>query len=517
MPAFRSCASLSDPSIGADLLVVPVAAGRGDLPRDVARIGKGVADAVARALDLGDLGPEEGARLVLHSRGQERFPRCLLIGVGDRSSRSPAAVRRVFAAAAREPLFRRVDRVAVHCGAALGEGADLAQGVAAAVDGLLDGAYRWSASTEKPPTAPGSYVFLADGERDRRRVDEGIENGRIIGQAVSAAKDIANEPANRLSPADLAERAVAAAERAGLRSRVLDVEELERECCSALLTVGAGSSRPPRLVVLEHGVRPRSAPIVLVGKGLVFDTGGLNIKPGDSMGEMKFDKCGAAVVIATVAAAAELGLPVPVVGIVAAAENSISGDAYRPGDVIASRSGRTIEVLNTDAEGRIVLADALDWAVTKYRPAAVIDVATLTGSAFFALGDRSCAVLGSDETLIGRVLQAGARTGERAWQLPLWPEHLEDVKTPNADVRNTGPYGGGAIAGAAFLRAFVGDVPWAHLDVANVSRDRRNPQNGATGFGVRLLLDLLRGWPQQRTRPHAQRQRRPRGKRRRTR
>ncbi|MGQ0723572.1 MAG: leucyl aminopeptidase family protein [Candidatus Eiseniibacteriota bacterium] len=516
MPAFRSHASLSDPSVGADLLVVPVSTARSDLHGTLVRIGKGVADAAVRALDLGDFSPEEGTRIVLHSRGQERFPRCLLLGVGDAASRSPVSVRRAFAAAAREPLFRRVERIAVYCGDALGEGAELVQGTAAAVDGLLDGAYRWSAATEKPPTAPGQYVFLADGERDRRRVDLGIENGRIVGQAVSAAKDIANEPANRLSPAELAERAVAAAERAGLRSRVLDVEELERERCHALLTVGAGSSRPPRLVVLEHGTRRRSAPVVLVGKGLVFDTGGLNIKPGDSMGEMKFDKCGAAVVIATVAAAAELGLSVPVVGIVAAAENSISGDAYRPGDVIPSRSGKTIEVLNTDAEGRIVLADALDWAVTQYRPAAIIDVATLTGSAFFALGDRACAVLGSDDALIGRVLEAGARTGERAWQLPLWAEHLEDVKTPNADVRNTGPFGGGAIAGAAFLRAFVGDVPWAHLDVANVSRDRRNPQNGATGFGVRLLVELLRRWPEQRTRPRSKRQRRPRGKRRRS-
>jgi leucyl aminopeptidase len=213
------------------------------------------------------------------------------------------------------------------------------------------------------------------------------------------------------------------------------------------------------------------------------------------MVDMKYDKCGACVVLGAMEAAAALDLPVPLVGVVPAVENSVSGDSYRPGDVIGSRSGKTIEVLNTDAEGRIVLADALDYAITKYAPQAVVDLATLTGAVYYALGDRACAVLGTDENVIRRVREAGDRAGEPAWPLPLWESYLEDVKTTNADVKNTAAFGAGTIAGASFLRNFTGDTPWAHLDIAGVSRDRRNPKTGATGFGVRLLVEMLEKWP----------------------
>jgi leucyl aminopeptidase len=189
--------------------------------------------------------------------------------------------------------------------------------------------------------------------------------------------------------------------------------------------------------------------------------------------------------------------------VIPAVENSVSGDSYRPGDVIGSRSGRTIEVLNTDAEGRIVLADALDYAITKYSPQAVVDLATLTGAVFYALGDRACAVLGTDADVIRRVREAGDRAGEPAWELPLWEAYLDDVKSSNADVKNTGAWGAGTIAGASFLRAFTGETPWAHLDIAGVSRDRRNPKAGATGFGVRLLVDMLERWPVPRIRKRA--------------
>jgi leucyl aminopeptidase len=479
------------------VLVVPVETAE-DLPARLARLGKGIADAAARALDLGDFKAAPGTQLLFHSRGVERFPRCLLLGLGAPDERSPASVRGAFRSAAQSDALRKAERVAVGCGIAMGTGADLAANVAAAVDGLLDGGYRWTLQSAPPSLMAGSFVFLADSVRDAKRIDEGLHQGGIVGQAVSAARDLANEPANRMSPAQMAKRAQAMAKRTGLRARVLDPAGLAKERCEAILTVGAASSRSPRLIILEHGPKSADPPVVLVGKGLVFDTGGLNIKPGSSMGEMKFDKCGGCVVLGAMQAVAELDLPVRVVGIVPAVENSISGDAYRPGDVIGSRAGKTIEVLNTDAEGRLVLADALDYAVTTYSPRAILDVATLTGAAYHSLGDRACAVLGTDQALVDRVRESGERAGEPAWQLPLWDGYLEDVKTPNADIRNTGAWGGGTIAGAAFLRAFVGDVPWAHLDVANVSRDRRNPSVGATGFGVRLLVDLLQRWPRAR-------------------
>jgi len=500
MPAFLTHSPLTDDAVGADLLVVPVTSEAGTVPGRLTRLGKGITDAVLRALDLGDFDPTGNGTLLVHSRGLERFPRLLLVGLGAPATRTAASVRAAFTAAGKDPVLAGVDSVAVLCDDALGAGAELAANVGSAVDGLAHATYRWSAATVPNGSRPGQFTFLSD-PRTAARVEEGVERGRILASAVSLARDLANEPANRLSPEEFARRAQEAARECGLAAKVLAGPALVREKCEGILTVGAGSSRAPRLIVLEYDPGRGSSgvpPVALVGKGLVFDSGGLNIKPDSSMGEMKFDKCGGSVVIGAMAAIAGLRPPIPVVAIVPAVENSISGDAYRPGDVIGSRSGKTIEVLNTDAEGRIVLADALDYAVTKYAPSAVIDAATLTGAVYYALGDRACAVIGNDETVVNRLQAAAEATGERVWPLPLWDDYRRDVDTPNADVRNTGAYGAGTIAGAAFLERFVRDVPWAHLDIAGVSRDRRDPKVGATGFGVRLLVETILAWPRPR-------------------
>ena len=512
MPVFLAHSPLTDESVGADLLIVPLTSAAGDVPQRLGRLGGGVVDATVRAIDLGDFEPSPGRTLLIHSRGFERFPRILLVGLGAPQHRTPAGVRQVFIAAAGDPVLENVDTVAVLSDSALGSGVELSKNVAAAVDGLAHGTYRWTAATAATRSRPGQFVFLGE-SRVVARIDAGVARGRVLASAVALARDLANEPANRLSPAGLADRARTAAKKVGLTARVLAGAALARERCEGILTVGAGSSREPRLIVLEYepgGTGQGLPPVALVGKGLVFDTGGLNIKPGSSMVEMKFDKCGACVVIGAMNAIAELAPPFPVVAVVPAVENSISGESYRPGDVIGSRSGKTIEVLNTDAEGRIVLADALDYAVTKYSPRAVIDVATLTGAAYYALGDHACPVIGNDDALVERLRTAGEVVGEPAWRLPLWDEYRRDVDTPNADVRNTGKGGAGSIAGAAFLERFVGNVPWAHLDIANVSRDRRNPKVGATGFGVRLLVEALMAWPRPRARAKgARRKKRP--------
>jgi leucyl aminopeptidase len=314
-----------------------------------------------------------------------------------------------------------------------------------------------------------------------------------------------------MSPEDLGKAALLMAKKNGLEAKLLDERELSRENMHALLAVGAGSVRPPRLIVVQYDPGSGEKPIALVGKGIVFDTGGYCIKPIESLTEMKYDKCGACVVLGVMQAIARLRFPIPVVALIPAAENMISGSAYRTGDIVDSRSGKTIEVLNTDAEGRLVLADAIDYAITKFEPQAVIDVATLTGAAYYALGDHSCAVFGSDDGLIARLRDAGERAGERAWPLPLTEDYRTDVTTPHADVRNTSAWGGGAIAGATFLQRFVRGVPWAHLDVASVSRDRRNPSRGATGFGTRLLIETLERWPRARGRRSARARARPSG------
>ncbi len=500
MPAFLTAAPGSPEGSGADLLIVPVPASSENLHRRLESLAPGVARAASRAVDLGDFLAKPGARLFLHSQGFESFPRLLLLGLPAAEDLGPADVRRAFLDAARDPAFERVDTAAVEC-AAFGSGVGLEQRAAAAVDGLLNGGDRWTLATSDRPKTPGRYVFLAGQARARARIESGIARGRAVGDAVRFARELANTPANLCGPKELADAAESLAGGA-VKVRVLEGAALKRARCEAILNVGRGSARPPRLIVAEY--RPKGtaklAPVAIVGKGLVYDTGGLSIKPTGSMVEMKMDKCGGCVALGVLKGAKDLELPVPLAVIVPSVENSISGDAYRPGDIIGSRAGKTIEVLNTDAEGRLALADGLDYAITEFRPRAVLDAATLTGAATHALSDHSCALLGNDDTIAERILRAGEATGERAWRLPLWPEHLRDVETPNADVRNTSAWGGGTIAGAAFLQKFVGDVPWGHLDIANVSRDKRNPRWGATGFGVRLLLETLRTWPRPRAR-----------------
>jgi leucyl aminopeptidase len=343
-------------------------------------------------------------------------------------------------------------------------------------------------------------VLTGQGARTESLVREGLAMGSAIGEAVCIAREIANAPANRMSPEVLAAQARAVGKEAGLAVRVLDEAALDRARCEAILTVGAGSTRPPRLIVLTYDPGTGGAPVAVVGKGLVFDTGGLDIKPSASMIGMKMDKCGAAAVIGAMSALKALDVRVPVVAVVPAVENSISGAAYRPSDVIGTRAGKTVEVLSTDAEGRLVLADAIDWVIEKHRPRAIVDLATLTGAVFYALGDLAAASLGTDSGLLARLRESGERTGDRLWELPLWPEAITDVESTVADVRNTGPYGAGTIAGGAFLRKFVGDLPWAHLDIAGVAWNRRDLKIGATGFGTRLLLDLLARWPSPRGR-----------------
>jgi leucyl aminopeptidase len=282
----------------------------------------------------------------------------------------------------------------------------------------------------------------------------------------------------------------------------MDVAELKRRKMGGILAVGAGSSRPPRMIVLEH--KPKSgkgkkamSTVCLVGKGVTFDSGGISIKPSAGMEEMKHDMSGAAAVVGAMRAVALLDLPLHVVGVIGAAENMPSGTAYRPGDVVRTASGKTIEVLNTDAEGRVVLADALHHARTQFKPEAMVDLATLTGACMVALGPWATGLFGNDDDLVEKIRAAGEECAERAWPLPLFDEHRRAVKSTIADVKNTGGRDAGASTAAAFLDAFVGDTAWCHLDIAGTGwGSAAHPYHvkGGTGVGVRLLLSLLRAW-----------------------
>jgi leucyl aminopeptidase len=300
-----------------------------------------------------------------------------------------------------------------------------------------------------------------------------------------------------MTPKDLANEARESAKGKNIRCTVLDAEKMKEVGMNALLAVARGSDEPPQLIILEYRGGKKSSPVIaLVGKGITFDSGGISIKPSEKMDEMKTDMAGGAAVIATVRAAAELGLPLNLVGIVPATENLPGGRAYKPGDIISSLSGRTIEVVTTDAEGRLILADALAYAA-RFKPAAIIDLATLTGACVVALGEHVIGMMGTDDELKREIREAADLTGERVWELPLWEEYHEQIKGDAADFKNSGGRAGGAITAAAFLSKFTGDTPWVHLDIAGpacVAKDKPYIPKGASGVGVRLLVQFLRNW-----------------------
>jgi leucyl aminopeptidase len=405
----------------------------------------------------------------------------LFFGVGDGS---PSALRRAGAT-----LARRVRGRAKVAACAPSEMAGDA--AAAFAEGLLLGSYGFRA--DGPPKQPGAETIVVQGVPE-----DALERGAAVAQAVALARDLTNTTSFDKSPQWLAEQAEAVAADAGLTVRVRDEGALRGEGFGGILAVGAGSARPPRLIELTYdpGEGARAGHVVLVGKGITFDSGGLSLKSNEGMKTMKTDMAGGAAVIATMGTLRALGVPVKVTGLVAAAENMPSGSAMRPGDVIRHYGGITSEVLNTDAEGRLVLADALAYADDRLAPTAVVDLATLTGAAKVALGLRYAALYATDDDLAAGLLAASETSGEALWRMPLIDEYREAIDSPIADLANIGRGGfnAGSIVAALFLREFAGDHPWAHLDIAGPARatsDDAELSKGATGYGVRLLLRWL--------------------------
>ena len=416
----------------------------------------------------------------------------LLVGIGDGGA---PALRRAGGALGRR--LRGRDRAA----AAVAYDAD-GDGVRAFAEGVVLGSYSFSRrskpgkSGKPPPVGRLDLVVSRPAE-----VGDALTRGVATATAGWLARDLANTPASEKSPAWLAEQAAAVAERAGLGCRVRDEAELAAEGFGGLLAVGMGSPRPPRLIELTYqpaGARSRRRPhVVLVGKGITFDTGGLSLKRREAMIPMKTDMSGGGAVIATMGGLADLGVRARVTGLVAASDNAISGSAQRPGDVISQYGGRTVEVLNTDAEGRLVLADALAYADAQLAPDLVVDIATLTGAASLGLGRRHGALYSADGDLATALLAAGDASGERLWRMPLVDDYRPAFDSDIADLRNIADdpkIGGGSIMAALFLREFVGGRRWAHLDIAGPARadsDEHEVTKGGTGFGARLLLRWL--------------------------
>ncbi len=437
--------------------------------------------------------------MLLHPGSRLPAERILLVGLGKEKGAGLERLRQAAATAACFLQGKRLDNFATDLVALPVKRQSLEDRTQAVVEGVMLAGYRFDRfRTERREELPVPFtrLRLMLGEGDRTTLAErGGERALAICGGVALARDLVNEPGNVKSPEYLAAAARQLASEEGLSCTVLGRSELEREGLGARLGVAQGSVREPRLIVLEYrGGNGDARPIALVGKGVVFDAGGISLKPAEKMDEMKMDMAGGAAVLGTLAAAARLKLPVNLVGVIPAVENLPSGSAIRPGDILTSLSGRTIEVLNTDAEGRLILADALTY-VGRYKPRVVIDLATLTGACIIALGHHATAVLGNHEGLVRQLIRAGERSGERLWQLPLWEDYSGQIKSDIADVKNTGGRPAGTITAAAFLQKFASEFTWAHLDIAGTAWEEKGHHytpKGGTGVGVRLLIQYLR-------------------------
>ncbi len=449
-------------------------------------------------LEPADFAGKAKQSLLLYPRGAVTPRRLLLLGLGQAGAISADGLRQAAALAAQKAQDLKVAAFAM----ALPANTALAPAVVgqAFAEGAELGLYRFLRYKTAPAESADvtqATLFVAG---DVGAAQAGVARGLAVSGGVALARDLANGPGNDITPAALGEMALALGQRYGFKVTVLDKAQLSEQGFHGILAVGQGSAQEPRFIVMEHGSAATDTPTVcLVGKGITFDTGGISIKPAEKMDDMKMDMGGAAAVFGAMQAVGELKLPLHVVGIVCSAENMPSSTAYKPGDIIKTLSGKTIEVLNTDAEGRIVLADGLFYA-QRYNPAAIVDLATLTGAIMVALGPHATGMMGTSQELADRLTAAGEATAERVWQLPLWDEYRDTMKSDIADLKNTGGRYGGAINAAAFLAAFVGDHPWVHLDIAGTAWVERATRpyyaKGATGIGVRLLVELLRGYVQ---------------------
>ena len=433
---------------------------------------------------------------LLHTLGKLPAERLLLVGLGKKSELDDNRLRQAAGSAVQALRGARVASFTM----ALQLLSDDDAALETVCEGALLGSYSFDDYKTKDKEERFGFTGMTLLLPKRAAIKEArtrIWRTEALCRGVTLARNLVSHPGNVATTGYLAEAARGVAERHGLSFRVLERDELQKLGMNALLAVGKGSAEPPRLIVLEYrGSGAKGRPVALVGKGITFDSGGISIKPGAGMEEMKTDMAGAAAVLGTMEAAAALQLPINLVAVIPAAENMPDGMAYKPGDILASMSGLTIEITNTDAEGRLILCDALHFARTEFKPAAMIDLATLTGACVVALGHEASGLMGSDQRLVESLKKAGERCNERLWELPLWDEYGETMKSDIADLRNAGTTrDGGSITAGWFLKQFSGTTRWAHLDIAGTAwSDKSRPcsPKGATGVGVRLLIEYLR-------------------------
>jgi len=422
--------------------------------------------------------------------------RVVFIGAGDEKKLTLQSLRRLASKAARSLEKSGARDISLYLPELNVKGVSVADKVQAVAEGVWLGLYsfeRHMSEKKENKRALRSVTVMVPSRKNLDDAEKAVATARAIAAGTNFARDLGNEPGNVCTPEFLGQQAESLKHKK-LNVTVMDKAAIEKAGFTALLAVNQGSAKEPRFIVLEYnGGKKGQAPVALVGKGLTFDAGGISIKPGQAMDEMKFDMCGAAAVLGIFRAATELDLPVNLLGVIPSTENLLGSAAYKPGDIVKTWKGLTIEVLNTDAEGRIILSDALAYAADK-KPAEIIDFATLTGACVIALGSQASGLMGTGEKVKKGLKAAGDHTYDRVWELPLFEEYQEQIKSKIADIRNIGGREAGTITAACFLSRFVGGIPWAHLDIAGTAWNMNGTDIspvGATGAGVRLVMDYL--------------------------
>ncbi len=455
---------------------------------------------IAELLQTGDFAGKLNQTALVYSGGKIKSKRVVLVGLGQRQKFDLDKIRQAAGTVCKKAKELKIKSFSSQVYGGKLRGFSLQDCSQAMVEGTFLAAYQLTdyRTVDKEDLFEVDHITLVDSERANiPKIQKGAMLGEVFSWGTNLARDLINHPANVMTPTELAQVALGLSKAHKFKCQVLSLPEIKKLKMGALLGVAQGSNHPAKFIILEHIPKAkRGGTVVLVGKGITFDSGGISIKPSEKMEEMKADMSGAAAVLASVSGAARMNLPVHLVGLIPATENLPSGTAQRPGDILTSYSGKTIEVINTDAEGRLILADALSYA-DKFKPKAVLDIATLTGACVVALGHAGAGMMGNDANLKRRVIRASEKSGEKVWELPLWEEYEEQIKSDLADVKNTGGRPAGTITAGLFLKRFVGNYPWVHLDIAGMDLEEKGKPytpKGAIGFGVRLFLQFLRDW-----------------------
>ena len=464
--------------------------------QDGTPIDKALGGSLRELLQSKEFEGKAGEILVYHTQGKVPAKRLFLVGLGKKKDLTLDGIRQGLGHAVKRVRQVKSGSFTALVPSVTPKGHSLIEVAQAMVEGAILGSYQFTAyrSDNGAEKEVGRMTILAQQKSQVRQLTEGIRRGGATAEAAVLVRDLCNHPSNVMTPSRIASEARTVAKHEGLTLKILEQKDMEQLGMGALLGVSRGSHEPPKFIILEYnGAKKIERPVVLIGKTITFDTGGISLKPAENMEHMKADMTGGAEVLAAVRAAARLKLPLRLISILPVAENMPGGRAMKPGDIVRTLSGKTVEVQNTDAEGRLILADALAYA-QRYNPAALVDIATLTGACVVALGQFAIGMFGTDEKLKAQVQRSGQKAGERVWEMPLWNEYFEQLRSDVADMRNIGGRGGGMITAALFLSKFAGDGPWVHIDIASTDwseRERAYIPKGPTGIGTRLLIQYL--------------------------